>query len=84
MAWTKAEVGQGSIWVQKLRKNESSQNGLAYSGKWVDAGWLKVRGSMYLVLLPRTGTWYQVLKCSVRGATYLVLGNRYIVLGTEY
>ena len=26
MAWTKAEVGQGLIWVKKLRKSESSQN----------------------------------------------------------
>ena len=30
---TKAEVGQGSIWVQKLRKSERSQNRILYSGK---------------------------------------------------
>ena len=42
LAWTpggpwprgaKAEVGQGSIWVKKWRKSESSQNGILYSGK---------------------------------------------------
>ena len=30
---TKAEMGQGSIWVQKWWKSESSQNGILYSGK---------------------------------------------------
>ena len=29
----KAEMGQESILVKKLRKSKSSQNGLAYSGK---------------------------------------------------
>ena len=35
-AWprgTEAEMGQGSIWVQKWWKSESSQNGILYSGK---------------------------------------------------
>ena len=42
LAWTpggpwprgsRAEVGQGSIWVKNWRKSESSQNGILYSGK---------------------------------------------------